>query len=91
MSNDRVKPLLRLFGQRGGGGLYSFWIGCPPPPAWLASVVVRPYHVAQKLEYLFIKDYNDTNILAVKFSLHFTQKYYAVMFSEIKSFAESIL
>ena len=32
VSHDRVKPLLRLFGQGGGGGLYSFCIGCPPPP-----------------------------------------------------------
>ena len=51
----------------------------PHRPAWLASVVVRPYHVAQKLEHLFIKDNNDTNILTVKFSLHFTQKYYPVI------------
>ena len=50
----------------------------PHPPAWLASVVVRPYHVAQKLEHLFIKDNNGTNILTVKFCLHLTQKYYAV-------------
>ena len=78
MSHDRVKPLLRLFGQGGGGGLYKFYIGCPPPPAQLASVVVRPYHVAQKLEHLFIKDNNGTNILTVKFCLHFTKKYYAV-------------
>ena len=77
--HDRVKPLQRLFGQGGGGGLHSFCIGCPPPLAWLASVVVRPYHVAQKLEHLFIKDNNNTNILTVKFSLHFTQKYYAVI------------
>ena len=34
--------------------------------------------MAQKLEHLFIKDNNDTNILTVKFSLHFTQKYYSV-------------
>ena len=32
VSHDRVKPLLRLFGQGGGGGLYKFYIGCPPPP-----------------------------------------------------------
>ena len=50
----------------------------PHPPAWLASVVVRPYHVAQKLEHLFIKDNNGTNIFTVKFCLHFTQKYCAV-------------
>ena len=30
--HDRIKPLLRLFGQGGGGGLYQFYIGCPPPP-----------------------------------------------------------
>ena len=58
------------------GEAFTFFV--PHPPAWLASVVVRPYHVAQKLEHLFIKDNNDTNILTVKFSLHFTQKYYAV-------------
>ena len=40
--------------------------------------MVRPYHVAQKLEHLFIKDNNGTNIFKVKFCLHFTQKYYAV-------------
>ena len=40
--------------------------------------MVRPYHVAQKLEYLFIKDNNGTNIFTVKFCLHFTHKYYAV-------------
>ena len=50
----------------------------PHPLAWLASLVVSPYHVAQKLEHLFIKDNNGTNILSVKFYLHFTQKYYAV-------------
>ena len=75
VSHDWVKPLLRLFGQGGGGGLYSFCIGCPHPPAWLAYVVVRPYHVAQKLEHLIIKDNNGANILTVKFCLHFTQKY----------------
>ena len=32
VSHDRVKPLLRLFGQGGGGDLYNFYIGCPPPP-----------------------------------------------------------
>ena len=32
VSHDRVQPLLRLFGQGGGGGLYKFYIGCPPPP-----------------------------------------------------------
>ena len=48
------------------------------PTAQLASVVVRPNHVAQKLEHLFIKDNNGTNILTVKFCLYFTQKYYAV-------------
>ena len=83
VSHDKVKPLLRPFGQGGGGGLYSFCIGCPPPPAWLASVVVRPYHVAQKLEHLFTKDNNDTNILTVKFSLHFTQKYYPVHLDDL--------
>ena len=40
--------------------------------------MVRPYHVAQNVEHLFTKDNNGTNILTVKFSLHFTQKYYAV-------------
>ena len=39
LSHDRVKPLLRLFGQGGGKGLYSFCIGCPHPPAWLALVL----------------------------------------------------
>ena len=32
VSRDRLKPLLGLFGQGGGGGLYKFYIGCPPPP-----------------------------------------------------------
>ena len=44
----------------------------------LASVAVIPDHVAQKLEHLFFKDNNDTNILTVKLSLHFIQKYYPV-------------
>ena len=29
VSHDRVKPLLRLSGQGGGGGLYKFFKGCP--------------------------------------------------------------
>ena len=65
-------------GKGVGEAFTLFAKAVPHPPAWLTSVVVRPYHVAQKLEHLFIKDNNDTNILTVKFSLHFTQKYYPV-------------
>ena len=59
-----------------GEAFTLFALAVPHPPDWLASVVVRPYHVEQKLEHLIIKDNNDTSILKVKFSLHFTQKYY---------------
>ena len=61
-----------------GEAFTNFTWAVPHPPAQLASVVVRPYHVAQKLEHLIIKDNNGANILTVKFCLHFTQKYYAV-------------
>ena len=40
VSHDRVKPLLRLFGQGGGGGLYNFYISPVPvaSPAWSSYV-----------------------------------------------------
>ena len=69
---------LSYLGKGVGEAFTLFAQAVPPPPAWLASVVVSPYHVAQKLEHLFIKDNNGTNIFTVKFCLHFTQKYYPV-------------
>ena len=69
---------LCYLGKGAGGGLYTFAQAVPQPPAWLASLVVSPYHVAQKLKHLFIQDHNGINIFTVKFCLRFTQKYYAV-------------
>ena len=69
VSHDRVKPLLRLFRQGGGGGLHSFLHRLSPLPGQHQWWLDLKYHVAQKHEHLFIKvnQYFERNI---QFAFH---------------------
>ena len=46
---------ISYLGKGAGGGLYTFAQAVPHPPAWLASLAVSPYHVAQKLKHFLSK------------------------------------